>query len=450
MGQNGAGKSTIFNLITGELHPEEGSISITPDHATIATAKQVLPRNDLKKTVREFFESAFDEKIYNIDPRIDTVLEIVHLDAPKEKTLETFSGGQQARLLLAYALIQNPDILLLDEPTNNLDREGIEHLTRFLIDYKKTVIVISHDADFLNSFTEGILYLDARTRTVEQYTGNYFDVVAEIERRIERERMKNVRLERDIENRKKQASFFAQKGGHMRDVTKKMRKKIDELEDNIVEVRQEDKTIRKFAIPSQEDIVGTILELNSVTIMKNGKPTTKKVKIELKKKERLLLSGPNGIGKTTLLEQLASGNAGGETIAEGTRIGYYRQDFSTLDFDETVYNTLAEAMRIGTPAGTDENLRSGAAGFLLDAEILRTPIGALSEGQKGLVMFAQIMFQRPGLLFLDEPTNHINFRHLPVIADALNRYEGAMVLVSHMQDFVSKVKVHHTLDLGKL
>ena len=110
------------------------------------------------------------------------------------RKLNEFSGGQQARLLLAQALIQDPDLLLLDEPTNNLDKQGIEHLTQFLIDYKKTLVVISHDADFLNSFTKGVLYLDMFTKKVEQYVGDYLNVVVEITARLERERMLNARL----------------------------------------------------------------------------------------------------------------------------------------------------------------------------------------------------------------------------------------------------------------
>ena len=210
----------------------------------------------------------------------------------------------------------------------------------------------------------------------------------------------------------------------------------------------------------------------------------------LKKKERLLLAGPNGIGKTTLLEMLATGHAKGERaespeyprgaespgyprgMAPHVRIGYYRQDFRTLDFGETVYKTLADAIpkvpsvplkysglsasegRFDTAHHerivTEQELRSCAAGFLLDAEILQTKIGSLSEGQKGLVAFAKLVLERPGLLILDEPTNHINFRHIPVIARALDRYEGAMILVSHVPDFVKQIKIDHVLDLGAL
>ena len=450
MGQNGAGKSTLFDIIMSVHNPEEGSIHIQKG-LTISQAMQVMPREKLNFSVRDFFQSAFAEKVYDIDPRIEEVLEVVHLRYSRgltalfDKKINDFSGGQQARLLLAYALIQKPDILLLDEPTNNLDKQGIEHLTKFLIEYEKTCLVISHDAKFLNSFTHGVLYLDSRTRKIEYYVGNYFDVVAEITARIERDRMKNVRLERDISNRKEQANFFAQKGGHMRDVARKMNEKIEELEGQLVETRQDDKTIRDFIIPATifSEPVATI---NSVSLMHNHKPIAKKVSIVLKKRERLLISGPNGIGKTFFLESIMNGSAKGVSLLKEAVIGYYRQDFSGLDMNASVYETLSDVMK----SGSDEQLRSVAAQFLLTSEILNNKVKSLSEGQKGLLCFAQFVLQHPALLILDEPTNHINFRHLPVIARALNKYEGAMILISHMSEFVNEVRVTQTLDLGAL
>jgi len=445
MGQNGAGKSTIFELILGQVAPESGAINI-PNNITIAAAHQVIERDQMDLSVRDFFETCFKNKIYDIDVKIKNVLEITNLTVPLDRKIRSLSGGQQARLLLASALIQDPDILLLDEPTNNLDKAGIAHLTKFIKEYPKTCVVISHDADFLNSFTEGVLYLDIFSKKVEQYTGDYFSVVKEIQNRLERERSKNVRLEKDIARRQEQANFFAQKGGHLRDVSSKMKKQIEKLEEDIVEVRREDKTIRDFKIICQEDSGGDILVLDSVTIVKNHKFVDKKVNIRLTKRERLLLQGPNGIGKTTLLEKLASGHAKGEHIKQGTQISYYRQDFSNLDFEATVYQILQKAMG---ERGTEQQLRAHAAGFLIDADMLKVKIGSLSEGQKGLVAFAAISLQRPGLLILDEPTNHINFRHIPVIARAVDGFEGAMILVSHSQDFVKQIRIDQILDLGK-
>lgn len=444
MGQNGAGKSTLFSLITGASQPNEGKVEI--QHGlSIALGRQVIPRAELDLTVREFFQKVFPKKVYDIDPRIDKILEVVNLVAPHEKVVRTFSGGQQARLLLASALIQDPDLLLLDEPTNNLDHEGIAHLTKFLQDYKKTVVVISHDAEFLNAFTQGVLYLDARTRHVEQYVGNYNDVLKDIAARIEKENRANALLAKEIQANKDKANFFANKGGQMRMVAKRMREKAEELEEEKVDVRKEDKAIRPFRIPFQEGIGGEILAISSMTTVVKHKPVERVKKAVLRKNFHLLLAGPNGIGKSTLLQSIADGTAKGAELQKGVRIGYYRQDFSNLDFDKTVYQELSAVLS----RPVEEEVRRVASGFLISGELFHSKIGTLSEGQKGLVAFARLVLLKPGLLILDEPTNHINFRHLPVIAEALSAYEGPMILVSHVPDFVEKVHIDEVLDLSK-
>lgn len=452
MGQNGAGKSTIFSLITAQLRPEDGSVIVEP-RTTIATARQIIPRAELELTVRAFFAQCFKEKVYDIDPRIDKVLAVVNLTPPeaqaatfKDRIIGSFSGGQQARLLLAQALIQEPDILLLDEPTNNLDIAGIDHLTEFLKEYRKTVLVISHDADFLNAFTQGVIYLNTQKRQVEQYQGNYHKVVNEIAAQVEKERRANAQLAKQIQADKDKINYFAQKGGKMRVIAKRMREDVAEAEDNKVDVRREDKAIRPFTIEPPGGLPLEILALDAVTVIKNHEPKLCSCDVSLKRGEHLRIVGPNGIGKTTLLESLAGGTATGEHVADGVRIGYYRQDFSNLDFEATVYDTLMHSMR----EKLEEKMRSIAAGFLLFGDVMKNRVGSLSEGQKGLVAFAKLTMEQPGLLILDEPTNHINFRHIPVIAQALDEYKGAMILVSHVPDFVEQIRIDQTLDLSKL
>lgn len=451
MGQNGAGKSTIFSLITGALAPDSGDINIEP-RTTISISRQIIPRDELSLTVRQFFEKCFKEKMYDIDPRIDEVLEIVNLTPTekmkvefKERIIGSFSGGQQARLLLASALIQNPDVLLLDEPTNNLDVAGIAHLTNFIKEYKKTVLVISHDAEFLNSFTEGVLYLNTQNRQVEQYNGNYHDVLKEIAIRVEKEQRQNAQLAKQIQADKDKVNFFASKGGKMRLVAKRMREDIEEAEENKVDVRKEDRTIRPFSIETQNEVPLEVVKLTSYKVIKNHQPKEVECDLVLKRGTHLQIIGPNGIGKTTLLESLASGHAKGEHVTAGVKIGYYRQDFSNLDFDKTVFETLMDSMS----KKIEEDMRSIAAGFLLFSDVMKNKVGNLSEGQKGLVAFAKLTMEKPGLLILDEPTNHINFRHIPVIAEALHEYKGAMILVSHVPEFVEQIRIDEILDLGK-
>jgi len=445
MGQNGAGKSTLFSLIKGEKKPKSGRILIT-NGASIATAQQVVSRDDFGKTVEEYFSSSFEIVPPNLKSEISKVMEVVNLQVPVDRLVGDLSGGQQARLLLANALIQKPDILLLDEPTNNLDKDGIDHLIEFLVMYEKTVIVISHDADFLNCFTDGVLYLDIFTKKIETYVGDYYSVVEEIESRIERERKKNAQLEKQIRDRKEKVNFFAHKGGKMRKLAKKMSEETAELEENKVDVRREDKTIREFNIPNQ-DIFGDIVTIKELKIIKNHEPITVSVDKVLKKRSRLLISGPNGIGKSTLLRALVNGKSEGAKIMDGVRVGYYSQDFATLDYDQTVFDSLESVLADGIDT---QKMRTVAAGFLITGNLMEHKVSYLSEGQKALLSFARLVLMEPGLLVLDEPTNHVNFRHIPVIAKAINEYEGAIILISHMSEFAEKIKVDDYLDLGKL
>ena len=451
MGQNGAGKSTIFKMITGEYKVNDGRILITQGQH-IAIARQVMHPEDKELTLGAYFRKYSRSDAHNIDRDIQEVLAAVNFLPAKEivfadflnRVVKSFSWGQQARLLLAWALIQDPDILLLDEPTNNLDTDGIWHMTEFLKNYPKTVLVISHDADFLNEFTDGILYLDVFTRKVEQFIGNYHDAVEQVERKIESQNRENARLEKEIQTNKDQANVFAHKGWKLRAVAKKMVEKAESLEASKGETRREDKTIREFKIPNQEGVGGQIIEITSLQIIRNHTAVEKEVSVSLGKNRHLLLSGPNGIGKSTLLESIAKWTAKWVKIGPNVKIGYYRQDFSTLDFSQTVFDCLFEAS--GRTA-LDRDLRSFASGFLITGELMATPIGALSEWQKWLVMFAKLALEKPGLLILDEPTNHINFRHLPVIAKALDEYQGTMIMVSHVDEFVWQVRIDEYLEL---
>lgn len=448
MGQNGAGKSTLFSLLTGKRQPTSGTISVDKK-MTVATAYQVIPAEFMPLTTLEYFQKYTQLSEHETKRRMVGVLNAVHLVAPEDKKITDYSGGQQARLLLAAALIQNPDLLLLDEPTNNLDVMGIYYLTEFLMNYQKSVIVISHDAEFLNAFTQGVLYLDSFTKKIEQYAGDYHDVVNEIALRIEKENRQNAQMARGIQENKDKVNFFAHKGGKMRKVAKKMREKIELYESEKVEVRKEDKTIRPFSIPHQEDAPGDALKISSVTVMQDNRIVTKTTNTFLVRGRHLQIIGPNGIGKSTLIESLARGTNPGLVIPKEMRVGYYRQDFSTLNFNETVYQSLQNALAESGSRVDEQYLRSTAAGFLINSEVMKAQIGTLSEGQKGLVAFARLVLLKPGFLILDEPTNHIHFRHLPVIAKALDSYQGIMILVSHVTEFVDQVRIDDILDLEK-
>jgi len=450
MWQNGAGKSTIFKMIMWELEPHKWKINIV-DGNTIAIARQVLPRNLFGLTVKEYFETAFDEVDYQLDVKIAEVLREVNFTAPIDKQLKDFSWWQQARLLLAYALIQSPDILLLDEPTNNLDTNGINDLIGFLLSYEKTVVVISHDADFLNIFTDGVLYLNKSRCQVEQYRGDYYGVVEQISAQIEKEQKQNARAEKKIADAKEKINFFSNKWGKMRKLASKMREEVAEAEENKVEVRRDDKTIPDFNIVF-ENYVGPIVSIKTVGLMNSSHKIIKcDLPLVIKKNQKYILSGPNGIGKSTLLKRIVSSQnsenkSDNAIIHDEVVVGYYSQDFDTLDVGKIVWDDLQDVAR----DATDQDIYRTAAQFLLTGGLLKGSIWSLSEWQKGLLCYAKFVLQKPHLLILDEPTNHINFRHLPVIAEALNKYEGAMLIVSHDVWFTDQLKGLEKINLGKL
>jgi ATP-binding cassette subfamily F protein 3 len=218
------------------------------------------------------------------------------------------------------------------------------------------------------------------------------------------------------------------------------------MKEEMVDVRKEDTPIKAFEIPFQENIWWEILKINKIWVVLDHELVMKDVDKTLRKDTHMQLSAPNWMWKTTFLEKLAKNEAEWCEIAEWVRIGYYRQDFSNLDFSNTVYDELRKYW----PGLTEQEFRAQAARFQITWELMKAKVGDISEWQKWLVAFCSLVFLKPWLLILDEPTNHINFRHLPVIAEALDKYEWAMILVSHVNEFVWQIRIDDYLDLDQL
>jgi ATPase subunit of ABC transporter with duplicated ATPase domains len=454
MGQNGSGKSTMMKLMNGLLKPSKGTINIKSGYA-LSRALQVLPIEDREKSLKDFFITHLHGQTSGIDGRIAKVLQQVELpDLSHSRVMKTFSGGQQARLLLASSLILEPDILLLDEPTNNLDKKGITLLSSLIKEVEKTCIVISHDEDFLNSFTDSVLYIDSGMKKIESYDGNYREVKKSIATRIQKENEQNARLQKEIEKKKIQAASFANKGGsNIRKAASKLKAQAEQLEDVKIVVRKEDKTLFTFNIPYQFSSSGSYSSspIRSIIISAINLPRIGFYKdysltpIVIEKGNHVRIKGPNGIGKTTFLEGMVNKTLDNVEIASSLTIGYYRQDFHNLDFDSTVLETLHNA---SGGKHNEQHIRKTAATFFLLKDMMTQEVRTLSEGQKGLLSLASLVLQEPGLLILDEPTNHINFRHLPILAKAFNEFEGTLLVVSHDEDFIKKMKIHQEINLA--
>ncbi len=234
-------------------------------------------------------------------------------------------------------------------------------------------------------------------------------------------------------------------------MAKKMREVAEAKEEAIVSVRKEDVSLKNFVFPYPQDNDADGSGSTLMTISEIMLPGSTALPIKLKagpivldKGMHVRIRGPNGIGKTTLLEAIAHRRLAGVTVNKKVEIGYYRQDFDNLDFDSTVLACLHKA---SNNKHSDQEIRATAASFLITGERVKQKIVTLSEGQKGLVSLCCLVLQQPGILIMDEPTNHINFRHLPALAKALSAYKGALILVSHDADFVKKVHIDQEIDL---
>lgn len=242
--------------------------------------------------------------------------------------------------------------------------------------YEKTVVVISHDADFLNMFTDGVLYLNIQTKQIEQYRGDYSDACDQIARQIEKDQMQNARAEKEIREKKEKVNFFANKGGNMRKLAAKLKDDIEDAEENKVEVRRDDRTIKRFDIEF-ENLTGDFLQISRISLMN---PVTHEINfysldIALRKGDRYIIKGPNGIGKTTLLKSLVHAHSADAVILPEVRVGYYSQDFGELDMHQTVWDALQSV----TDEITDQDTFRVASQFLLTGDLLKNPIYLLSE-----------------------------------------------------------------------
>ncbi|MBC7908031.1 MAG: ABC-F family ATP-binding cassette domain-containing protein [Rhodospirillaceae bacterium] len=458
VGRNGTGKSTLFKLLQGEYAPDGGDINIRP-RSRIGCLPQDAPDGptaliDYVLACDQERAALFDEaddchdahRIAEIHERLNaidahsapsrgaTILAGLGFDAEQQlRPLSSFSGGWRMRVALAGVLFARPDLLLLDEPTNHLDLEATLWLQSYLASNTGTLIVISHDRELLNDVCTRIVHLEA-TKLVA-YTGNYDDFV-----RIRREKMELATKAnaKQADERKKIQAFidrFKAKASKAAQAQSRV-KMLERMGPPIAVV--DDRTV-SFDFPNPEQLAPPIISVEGGIAGYDGKAILRDLNIRVDMDDRIALLGANGNGKSTLSKILS----GRMDLMEGRlncsgklKIGYFAQhQTDELTAGRTPFDHMAELMRDAPPSKVRAQL--GRFGFGQDRADVN--VEKLSGGEKARLLFALMSRDAPHLMILDEPTNHLDIDSREALVNALNAYEGAVVLVSHDPHLVELV-----------
>lgn len=477
VGRNGTGKTTLFKLMTGELAPSQGSVarqtgltlSLLGQHRDFGTATTVWeaaagPFADLLALEQSLAEQAHNlaeandeatmarygrdlerferEGGYTIAPRVDAVLQGLGFDAGKARTqpLEQLSGGERGRVGLARQLVAPSDILLLDEPTNHLDLETTRWLEQYLQEIDRTVVLVSHDRAFLAAVVDHVLHFEGGSAT--PYSGGYEAFVAQrMERRLAQQRafdkqQKVIAAQVDYISRNLAGQNTKQAKGRRKLLARLPRLSSPIGEDGTMALRLEiaERGGDQVAVAEKLKIAvqdRTLIEKFDGRIMRG---------------DRLGILGPNGSGKSTLLKTLVGEREpqGGELrVGNSIRVAYYDQQLGQVPLDKTLFDVINELR----PQWERRMVQGHLGRFGFSGDEAQRTAATLSGGERARVALAMLMLSHANLLVLDEPTNHLDVETIEVLEDAIEGYEGTVILVSHdramLRALASKVWVLH-------
>jgi ATP-binding cassette subfamily F protein 3 len=472
IGRNGAGKSTIFKIITGDLQPTVGSVARKPGlrHALLdqhrafegATtvweagaaawrevitleqriAEQAIELGEMGEKVSDEFLERFgrdqerfaDLGGYIYHARVDAVLQGLGFDAEESKTrlVSTLSGGERGRVGLAAQLIAPADLLLLDEPTNHLDLDTTTWLQEWLSEADETVIVVSHDRAFMDAVCTNILHVEAKSS--ESYKGNYSQFVPQrAERRLTRER----ELEKQRAYVKKEEEYIRRNiAGVNSFQAKGKRKRLERLPR--LAPPPGDPAAMSLTFDVAERGGDQVTAIKDLRVEVPGRVLVDDFTAVLRRNDFVALVGPNGAGKSSFISTILGDRApaqGEVRVGGSITPAYFRQDLSDLPLRKSMYDAIQDQRPLWSRGAVQNHL--GAFGFSGD-EVLRE-IQTLSGGERARMALALMTLAHANLLVLDEPTNHLDVENIEVLEDALDEYEGTVLLVSHDRAFLREV-----------
>ncbi|MCX8737712.1 ABC transporter ATP-binding protein [Gilliamella sp. B2824] len=454
VGKNGCGKSTLFSLIKGEIQADGGSLSI-PAQWQLAWVNQETPALDvpaieyaidgdreyrqLEQKLAISNQENNGEQIAIIHEKLDTIdawsiqaraATLLHgLGFSNEQLLlpvKSYSGGWRMRLNLAQALMCRSDLLLLDEPTNHLDLDAVIWLEKWLSNYQGTLILISHDRDFLDPLVNKIIHIEQKK--LFEYTGNYSSFETQRSAKLAQQQSLYESQQQKVAHLQSYIDRFRAKATKAKQAQSRI-KMLEKME--LIAPAHVDNPFH-FNFKPSEFLPSPLLMMDKVVAGYGDKIVLEKIKLNLVPGSRIGLLGRNGAGKSTLIKLLAGElqpKEGHINLAKGVQLGYFAQH--QLEYLRGEESPLWHLTKLADPKITEQELRNYLGGFDFHGDKVNEPVKTFSGGEKARLVLALIVWQKPNLLLLDEPTNHLDLDMRQALTEALIDFEGALVVVSH-------------------
>jgi ATP-binding cassette subfamily F protein uup len=436
VGRNGTGKSTMMQIVSGEVEAESGTVWRQPS-LRIGRLVQDAALQDTRRVfdvVADGVGHLDDHDEWKRDQMVELVLS--RLDLPADAVANTLSGGWRRRVLLARALVGQPDLLLLDEPTNHLDIESMTWLEEFLASYAGAVLFVTHDRVFLQRVATRIVELDRGRLT--SWPGDYATFLRRKEEWLAAEVVHNQKFDKKL----------AQEEAWLRQGIKARRTRDEGRVKALLAMRAERAARRdvvgsvRMQAESAERSGQLVVEAKGVSKAYDGVPVIDDFSVRVIRGDRIGLIGPNGSGKTTLLRMLIGGleaDAGEIRTGANVQVAYYDQQREQLDPERTVFDTIADGHDMVTVNGQSRHVHGYLSDFLFPPERARSPVKALSGGERNRLLLARLFTRPANVLVLDEPTNDLDIETLELLEAQLTEWPGTLLLVSHDRAFIDAV-----------